>query len=48
MLPFYSTNRKRAAEAEERFLTGPVIILLLLMLTFVCAGLYIMISTFTR
>jgi hypothetical protein len=48
MLPFFSGPRESATEAEDRFLTPPVIILLLLMITFVAAGVYVLVSAFSQ
>jgi hypothetical protein len=41
MLPFTGTNRN---ENSERILTFPVVILLLLMITFLGAGVYVLVS----
>ncbi|HUC83049.1 MAG TPA: hypothetical protein VMR70_19225 [Flavisolibacter sp.] len=44
----FQGDRKRTADAKERFLTVPVIILLLLMISFVGAGFYVAINTFSQ
>jgi|GEM_PF-5043344 len=41
MLPFTGTREK---ESREKFLTFPVVMLLVLMITFLGAGVYVLIS----
>jgi hypothetical protein len=46
MLPIFTGLQEKAIETKERMLTAPIVILLLLILTFFGSGVYILVSTF--
>ena len=45
MTPIITGFKKQTAEVTERFFTAPVVILMLLMMTFIGTSFYLLIST---